>query len=88
MQKNVCLQQDICLYPDKTLKKTSKARRGKLVQGQCHIIRICAIILPIRLLKKNTVALTQLHTIRSRSVAISLYQRVRGVYAIMLSLMM
>lgn len=21
MQKNVCLQQDICLYPDKTLQK-------------------------------------------------------------------
>lgn len=26
MQKNVCLQQDICLYPDKTLKKTPQKR--------------------------------------------------------------
>lgn len=25
MQKNVCLQQDICLYPDKTLKKNLKS---------------------------------------------------------------
>lgn len=26
MQKNVCLQQDICLYPDKTLKKNPQKR--------------------------------------------------------------
>lgn len=28
MQKNVCLQQDMCLYPDKTLKKTQKRVEG------------------------------------------------------------
>lgn len=87
MQKNVCLQQDICLYPDKTLQKLKSASRVINARSMSHNTHL-RYNFTDKTLKKDTVALSQLHTIRSRSVAISLYQRVRGVYAIMRSLTM
>lgn len=73
MQKNDCLQQDICLYPDKTLKKNLKsASREISARSMSHNTHL-RYNFTDKTLKKNTVALTQLHTIRSRSVAISLY---------------
>lgn len=74
MQKNVCLQQDICLYPDKTLKKNLKsASRVISARSMSHNTHLHYNFTDKTFKKKNTVALTQLHTIRSRSVAISLY---------------
>lgn len=87
MQKNVCLQQDICLYPDKTLQKLKSASSVISARSMSHNTHL-SYNFTDKTLKKTTVALSQLHTIRSRSVAISLYQRVRGVYAIMRSLTM
>lgn len=85
MQKNVCLQQDICLYPDKTLQKLKSASSVISARSMSHNTHLRYNFTDKT---KTTVALSQLHTIRSRSVAISLYQRVRGVYAIMRSLTM
>lgn len=72
MQKNVCLQQDICLYPDKTLQKLKSASRVISARSMSHITHL-RYNFTDKTLKKDTVALSQLHTIRSRSVAISLY---------------
>lgn len=73
MQKNVCLQQDICLYPDKTLQKLKSASSVISARSMSHNTHLRYNFTDKTLKKKNTVALTQLHTIRSRSVAISLY---------------
>lgn len=36
MQKNVCLQQDICLYPDKTIQKLKSASRVISARSMSH----------------------------------------------------